>query len=599
MARQPDRILEEAKAAFRKMLPPEWVTRDRSPEQPQDMEVEMTEAEGGSAGTFIVHLEVVKKVRRKRGGVSREIGTDILKGYENSPAPVLLLHWTRSSGEFRCIFAQRYLQKTLSMETPDWRKKQKQAISYPSDSELKDLVEVRSIVTNALFYLLDQILNTKPEACSPQYWLGDIPVSTDEELKRRTIRALTSLRDYDYGQGTDELEKMLRGCVFAPVEKMSVLVSLGNAHFSRGDYREATKNYTGALELADRIEEDTEEGRSVALANMGLACLETGDSERALTYLQDAMTIQREIECKSREASALGAIAMASRARSDLDKALRFCQHASRVAAETLSKQAEANQLCNLGLIYSDKGELETALDHLRQALEIDREIGYKEGEAHHLAGAGLIHKGAGDLDSALKHLQDALEIAASIGNKQALSNYSGTIGLLHRAKGDLDEAVSCFKNELGLSKEMGYKRGEVSALGNIGLVHDARGNLDEALRNLEEALRLSRSIGYREGEANQLGNIGLIYFDKGKLEDALDYLGKALTIHREVGYRQGEASGLGNIGLVYEAKGDRDNALKYLEEALSVLVEYDLEHGKEIIENAIRELQQQKNDMD
>ncbi len=574
------------------------MTEDRSPEQPQDIEIRMTEGEDGLTGTFRVHLEVVKKVRRKRGGISREIETDILKEYENCPVPVLLLHWTKSSGEFRCIFAQRYLQKKLSLETADWRKKKKETVSFPPDSELKDIVEVKSIVTNALFYLLDQIMNTKPDAFSPQYWLGDVPVSNNDELKWRTIKALTSLRDYDYGQAADELETMLRGCILAPMEKMSVLISLGNAHFSRGDYNEATRNYAGTLELADRIDEDTQEGRSVALANMGLACLEKGDSEAALTYLQDAMTIQREIECKPREASALGAIAMVSRARSDLDKALRFCQHASRVAAETLNKRAEADQLSNLGLIHSDKGEVETALDHLQQALQIDREIGYREGESHHLGNTGLVHRGAGDLDSALKCLEDALEIAADIGNKQAQANHFGTIGLLKRAKGDLDEAMRCFRSELDLSRKMGYRRGEVSALGNIGLIHDTKGNLDEALKSLEEALRLSRDTGYREGVANQLGNIGLIYFDKGKLEDALDYLGKALTIHREVGYRQGEASGLGNIGLVYEAKGDRDNALKYLEEALSVLVEYNLEHGKEIIEGAIRELQQLKDDM-
>ncbi|MEM2172980.1 MAG: tetratricopeptide repeat protein [Thermoproteota archaeon] len=69
----------------------------------------------------------------------------------------------------------------------------------------------------------------------------------------------------------------------------------------------------------------------------------------------------------------------------------------------------------------------------------------------------------------------------------------------------------------------------------------------------------------------------------------------EALKIDREIGNRQGEASDLGNIGRVYLRKDELDEALKYLEEALDILNRFNLVYGRDIIEEAIREIKRRK----
>jgi tetratricopeptide (TPR) repeat protein len=93
------------------------------------------------------------------------------------------------------------------------------------------------------------------------------------------------------------------------------------------------------------------------------------------------------------------------------------------------------------------------------------------------------------------------------------------------------------------------------------------------------------------------LGNIGLIYKAKGDSDTALKYHQDALKIHREIGYKQGEANQLGNIGLIYSDKDDSDTALKYLQDALKIIKEFKMAHGKDIILNAIKELEIHKGD--
>ena len=129
-----------------------------------------------------------------------------------------------------------------------------------------------------------------------------------------------------------------------------------------------------------------------------------------------------------------------------------------------------------------------------------------------------------------------------------------------------------------------------------IGNVLYVQGKLREAESYYRVALHQGQQSSDSFLTAGALGNIGLIYFDKGDLDEALKYHKDALEIHREVGYRQGEANQLGNIGLIYSDNGDLDVALKYLQEALGILDEHGLAHGRDIIENAIAEIEAEQN---
>jgi tetratricopeptide (TPR) repeat protein len=369
----------------------------------------------------------------------------------------------------------------------------------------------------------------------------------------------------------------------------SQLGNIGIIFSDKGDLDQALKYHKDALEIHRQI--GYKQGEANQLGNIGIIFRAKGDLDQALKYLEDALEIHRKIGYKQGEASQLGNIGIIFNDKGDLDQALKYLKDALEIHRQIGYKQGEANQLGNIGLIFRAKGDLDQALKHLEDALEIHRKIGYKQGEASDLGNIGLIFSDKGDLDQALKYLEDALEIDRKIGYKQGEANQLGNIGIIFRAKGDLDQALKYYKDALEIHRKIGYKQGEASDLGNIGIIFNDKGDLDQALKYYKDALEIHRKIGYKQGEASQLGNIGIIFRAKGDLDQALKYHKDALEIDRQIGYKQGEASDLGNIGLIFRAKGDLDQALKYLEDALEILTRFRLTYGRQIIENAIRNI--------
>ena len=219
-----------------------------------------------------------------------------------------------------------------------------------------------------LIYLSKEELSSK----GATYWVDGIPKSDDKELKEHYLKALLLCKNDKYEDAIKEFENILRICMISPTEKMSILLSLGNAYYSLSQNDKALENYNALLEITEKVgKKDALEGKASALGNIGLILKNKGDLDNALKYHQDALKIHVEIGYKQGEASDLG----------------------------------------NIGLIYSDKGDLDNALKYHQDALKIDREIGYKQGEANQLGNIGIIYSDKGDLDNALIYLREALEV--------------------------------------------------------------------------------------------------------------------------------------------------------------------------------------------
>jgi tetratricopeptide (TPR) repeat protein len=590
MKRPRQHVLEdESRNALRIFLPSEWIIRDIKPDYGIDMEVEIVEDDEVTGKVIWVQLKATENKKPNQKTIPFSITTKHLKYYESCQLPVLIIYYIKSINTFYYLFAQEYIRETLSLKNLDWRNQKYANIKFPLDSKLADIKVLKSIATEGYLYVAQQQLNLKPETKSALYWLDGIPQSDDEDLKKRTLKALMNSLANDYPSAIKEYEDILRLLTLSPTQRMSLLLNLGNAYYSISQNDNALKNYKAMLKLSEKVsDKDALEGKSNALAGIGLIYSDKGDMEKALKYQKGALKIHKEIGYKQGEAADLGNIGLIYYNKCDLDQALKYHNDALKIYKKIGYKQGEANQLGNIGLIYYNKGDLDQALKYHNDALKIHKEIGYKQGEASQLGNIGNIYLVKGNLDKALKNYQDVLQIERVIGHKQGEAKALCNIGLIYRAKGELDSASKYLKEALKIDKEIGYKQGEASEMSNIGLIYRAKGDLDNALKYYNHALKIDKEIGYKQGEASDLGNIGLIYSDKGDLNNALKYHKHALKIDKEIGYKQGEASALGNIGLIYSDKGDLNNALKCLKEAINILDTCKLVYGRDIIQKAI-----------
>ncbi|MGB7375039.1 MAG: tetratricopeptide repeat protein, partial [Rivularia sp. (in: cyanobacteria)] len=294
-----------------------------------------------------------------------------------------------------------------------------------------------------------------------------------------------------------------------------------------------------------------------------------GDKQQALKFYNQALTLSREVEDKSGEATTLNNIGGVYDLLGDKQQALKLYKQSLLLRRKVEDKSGEAGSLNDIGSVYQELGDIPQALKYYNQALLLSREVGDKTQQATTLNNIGYAYSDLGDKQQALKYYNQALFLSREVGDKTQQSTTLNNIGTVYSDLGDKQRALNFFNQALLLSREVEYKFVEAKALNNIGAVYDNLGEKQQALKFYNQALPLEQKIGDKSGEAITLNNIGFVYFNLRNNEEALKHYNQSLPLAQEVGDKDGEATTLTNIGKVYNLLGDNQRALKFHNQAL------------------------------
>jgi tetratricopeptide (TPR) repeat protein len=373
--------------------------------------------------------------------------------------------------------------------------------------------------------------------------------------------------DIDVRKWLDELIDYWRTQRSGDLEKAAeIAYRLGRDISGRGLHKIRIELMSDALHHTDDPLQ-----KCTLLTDMARSQKMDGQLEAALSSLQHALTVYREIGNKEGEGTTLNNISLIYDARSDYKTALKYLKESLMISREIGDKEGEGTTLNNIGQIYDAFSDYDTALKYLEESLKIKREIGDKAGEGATLNNIGSIYKAHGDCETALKYLEESLEISREIGNKEGEGTTLNNISQIYGARGDYETALKHLKESLKISREIGSKEGEGATLNNIGSIYKAHGDYETALKYLEESLQIKKEIGNKKGEGVTLNNLGSIYRARGDYGTALKYLEESLKIRKEIGDKAGEGATLNSIGGIYRDRGDYETALKYLEESLKI----------------------------
>lgn len=585
MERPFQHILEdESRRAFTRLIPPAWIVRDKYPDYGIDMEVEIVEEGKVSSDALWIQLKATKGGKSPSKPIALQIDTKLLKYIEGCRLPVAIILWIKAPHTFYYLFGQKYIRETLSKKNTNWREQKKATIYFSDELNSSNLEELKSIASKGyieLFQYLIQDLNAGSGPNSAYYWVDGIPKSDKREIKERTAEALMCIKRGEYKTGVTELEAILRECTPSPLEKMGILINLGNAYLLTSQNDKALQEYNAVISLVDKVEEKKGlEAKAAALGNMGLLYFQWGKTETAIEHFEKAQEIDNILGLKEGMANNLGNLGLVYFETGNWNKALKYHQKALEVSREIKNQEGISSDLGNIGLIYAERGESEKALEYSSESLKISREIGFKVGEARQLCNIGSLYAKKGEFDKALEYYHEAYKIDTDVGDKIGEGNGFGNLGEVYVSKGDLDKALFYFNEALKVHKEISYKIGEGAQLVNIGVVYSQKGEDDKALEFFEEALKVHREIGSKQGEASDLINIAGLYPEKIDQNKALQYLEEAKEIHSEIGFKEGEAFALGGIGSIYLKIGDLTKAHNYLEKSLNIFKEIDLKQG-------------------
>lgn len=170
-----------------------------------------------------------------------------------------------------------------------------------------------------------------------------------------------------------------------------------------------------------------------------------GHYEEAKGYLEESLSIAREIGDRDRAAMVLQELGAVSTGQADLVKAGRYFEEALHLAKELGNKRALASAINALAQLHRMEGKLDSAERLYQQMLALARELEDQETIAIGLLNLAMASIGKGSSADALEPLAEALAIATGIGSKRAGQSALEVCVALHASDGEWERAATLF----------------------------------------------------------------------------------------------------------------------------------------------------------
>jgi predicted ATPase/Tfp pilus assembly protein PilF len=183
----------------------------------------------------------------------------------------------------------------------------------------------------------------------------------------------------------------------------------------QGDIDEGEQLASRMLELSKRAVEQ-EYVYSVAIHLLAIVATKRDDRERALTLLEESLTIVRrggEPWLLSIALNNLGNLLMRQ---GDYERAAGLFEESLAIGEARGDVDRRARALNNLGWVTHALGELQRARDFYRRGLEAATEIGLAEGQLWGLFGIAALESEAGDARAGARLLGRVHELASRLG---------------------------------------------------------------------------------------------------------------------------------------------------------------------------------------
>jgi tetratricopeptide (TPR) repeat protein len=328
-------------------------------------------------------------------------------------------------------------------------------------------------------------------------------------------------------------------------ERLYLTVGTGAASSA---HSQVLKYYQKVLEQ-DRKRGDRSE--CVHLDELGVAYLRHGQCEEAVEYLEQALTVSKELGDRQGIGRASGDLGRAYCGLAQYQHALELLEQSLSISRELGDRLEEAMALCSCGKAYFRLGQYDRAREHHAQALTISREIGDRQVEGIALSNLGETDITCGQYELAIDHFEQAKLIRAEqpVCAYQLESLTEGRIGSAKYSLGQYEQALSHLARALSFNstKDQQFEAGIKSMIGLtlFDLLREGKpfperfgplpegGPYKRAIQWQYEAIVLAIGNGDRQGEGTYSCRLGscFIRLEEPDYDRALGFLGRACEL--------------------------------------------------------------------
>jgi diguanylate cyclase (GGDEF)-like protein len=187
--------------------------------------------------------------------------------------------------------------------------------------------------------------------------------------------------------------------------------------------------------------------KAVLLHRIGNLHIRLEDYEKALSYLEESLTLSEENGEDGWMGELLADFCAAHFHLGDLENALKFGRESARVYDEAGDQYGVPIALNAVGQVYLEMGEYEQAQSHHLQALELCESISNFMETIQTLYHLGKLYQAQRQADTALDYLNQALEKASEMRVKHQVYRCHRALANLYQEIGDYKNALDQYKN--------------------------------------------------------------------------------------------------------------------------------------------------------
>jgi CHAT domain-containing protein/uncharacterized protein HemY len=359
-----------------------------------------------------------------------------------------------------------------------------------------------------------------------------------------------------------------------------MLSMIASTYSTLNENAKAVKYLEQALTISREIKNRSDEADY--LFQIGyIYSVNLGEHTKAVGYLEQALAIfQESKDAKTRPMKGLTLLGLGATYQQlgEKQKAVdAYNQAHSLYHAENRPKE-EAQALSALAGVYGRFGEPKKQREYLVKALAIQKANNDLPGQASTLTAIALNYQGLGETEKALDSHRQALEIYRQTKNLLEQAETLTIIGSLYASRGDRKQTEQYFQQALKLQKTIEAQENrqtyifhQITIFRQIATGYFGLGDRQQQILYLKQGQTLAHEAGRIQDEALFISQIGEVYYDLGETEKANENFKQALKLQREIKDSQEEAKTLVNIASIQRKSGEFQQALNTLNQALEV----------------------------
>lgn len=307
----------------------------------------------------------------------------------------------------------------------------------------------------------------------------------------------------------------------------------------------------------------------VALQHMADLHAELGTHQAVQTVAEEMLKLAPPHLAPYERAATLVNYARVLRDQSRTREAVTALQEAIALAREMRDAKLEAEALLEFGRVRRFTGNYRAARENLNTAASLLRQSDGVVRLCEALFEVVALELKTGTLHAARESLAEAGEFAAPISSYRTVIGHRYASSLVAARGGDYDAALHLLAENLKLARAKGLATTEALHTRKQAELLLESGHPDKALKVMDQAYGNAQSLKNFYLQGLLVGEMGHAYLEKGLLITAKEYLDKSLQIARAVNNPEEVARRTLMLGETLIAVGQRASGMVHLADAL------------------------------